>query len=133
MEEEVKVEVGKLEIGIAVFTLVLSLAGSWIAVKEQLAGYMEKNSALESRVTLNTNNVLILSQDAKDLRMELLILRERSNQLAQSNKDYKESLDRLGAVLGELNSTLVRMDERFKGVESHVKDLRLRYDKFPTP
>lgn len=121
-----KVELGKLEVGIAIMTIVLSGLGSWIATREQMATYMERSSAVEHRVASNTASIVMLTDSLRETRTEVLILRERGNQLSQSTKEYKETLDKLGVVLVDLNTTLVRMDERFKGLDQNVQELKAK-------
>lgn len=117
LNEVVKVKLGWADLLVGVLAIVVTLGGSWVLMKEQVATVVNvsennKSMAVEAykKAETNRNDIRVLQRDAV--------------QLEQSTRSYRESLDGLRQVLGQLNITLGRMDERMKNVEEGIERLR---------
>lgn len=119
-----EMKIGLAEVTIAVLTFVLSVGGSWVAVKETQAAQIEKTSQLEDAMSANIRIIAEVEKRLATADTERAVLKEKDMQLERTTRTYTDSLNGLQQVLGELNVTLGRMDERLKGVEEGIKDIR---------
>ena len=129
-----QINIGWTEVLIGALTVVLSIGGSWVVLKEQMATMSEKLNQIEGHVEENSTIIKEQSEDTSRMIKELgdklsknwvevSILGEKNRQLSESTKEYKETLEKLGVVLTGLHNTLVRLDERMKSVEEGVRAL----------
>lgn len=109
---------------VALLTVVLSVGASWVTVKEQLATQVTMTKELRDDVALNVRVLSLMEEKMSRTDTSIALLKEKDSQLERSTRAYTESLNGLREVLGELNITLGRMDERMKSVEEGVKEIR---------
>lgn len=114
---EVKISLGLAELLVTVMVMLLSIGGSWVLVKEQLA-------AISVTVESNKTTSMEAYKKAEELGYEVVVLKRNDVQLEYSTNAYRESLDGLREVLAELNVTLGRMDERMQSVERGIEDIK---------
>lgn len=119
-----RVTIGLAEVTVAVLTVVLSVGASWVAVKEQMATQVQITKALEESVSSNVRVISLMEERMSRTDTQIALLKEKGNQQEKTTNSYTESLNGLRKVLGELNVTLGRMDERLIGVEKGVKELK---------
>lgn len=118
-----RVNLGVTEVGVAILTVVISLGASWVAVKEQVASQDTAVKELTQSTELTREVLKELKDQQNAQEVSLMRQEERYDQLSRTTDDYRYSMERLSEVLGNLNVTLGRMDERLKGVEQGLRDI----------